>query len=127
MPEFILDTVVLRVMSFAHRDGLDILLQALGTQVTRCLAEVYNRDEDAVPLGARTTLSANWHAACVMPAGSSSRRDLLSSAAVDGSGMRLRSLELEPVEVSLSIRLGSGPLIYREDLRALRQSSRLAE
>lgn len=51
MPEFILDTVVLRVMTFAHRDGLDILLQALGTQVMRCPAEVYNRDEDAVPLG----------------------------------------------------------------------------
>lgn len=42
MPEFILDTVVLRVMTFAHRDGLDILLQALGIQVVRCPAEVYN-------------------------------------------------------------------------------------
>lgn len=55
MPEAtppVVDTVVLRVMAFAHPDGLDILLSALGVSQARFPAEVYNRDEDALPLTA---------------------------------------------------------------------------
>lgn len=55
MPEVappVIDTVVLRVMAFAHPEGLDILLQALAVPRGRFPAEVYNQDEDALPLGA---------------------------------------------------------------------------
>jgi hypothetical protein len=44
--EPILDTVVLRVMSFAHIHGIDIMLSALESSHARFPAEVYNRDED---------------------------------------------------------------------------------
>lgn len=47
-----LDTVVLRVMAFAHPEGLDILLRALNAPRARFPAEVYNQDEDALPLTA---------------------------------------------------------------------------
>lgn len=56
MPEAeppVIDTVVLRVMAFAHPDGLDILLRALSATRARFPAEVYNRDEDILPLTAR--------------------------------------------------------------------------
>jgi predicted nucleic acid-binding protein len=54
----VLDTVVLRVMAFAHPDGLDILLIALGVSQARFPAEVYNQDEDTLPLTAHAdTLS----------------------------------------------------------------------
>lgn len=55
MPEAgppVIDTVVLRVMGFAHPEGLDILLDALGVSRARFPTEVYNRDEDALPLNA---------------------------------------------------------------------------
>jgi hypothetical protein len=45
--EVILDTVALRVMAFAHPDGIDILLAALTAPTARLPAEVYNADEDA--------------------------------------------------------------------------------
>jgi hypothetical protein len=45
----VIDTVVLRVMAFAHPEGLDILLLALNARRGRFPAEVYNRDEDALP------------------------------------------------------------------------------
>lgn len=48
----VIDTVVLRVMAFAHPEGLDILLQALGAPKGRFPVEVYNQDEDALPIGA---------------------------------------------------------------------------
>jgi hypothetical protein len=44
--ECVLDTVVLRVMAFAHPDGIEITLTALRTLHVFCPAEVYNRDED---------------------------------------------------------------------------------
>ncbi len=53
MPEAgppVIDTVVLRVMAFAHPEGLTILLQALNAPKGRFPAEVYNRDENALPL-----------------------------------------------------------------------------
>jgi hypothetical protein len=55
MPEAeppVIDTVVLRVMAFAHPEGLDILLKALRVSRARFPAEVYNRDEDVLPLTA---------------------------------------------------------------------------
>jgi len=55
MPEAgppVIDTVVLRVMAFAHPEGLDILLRALNAPKGRFPAEVYNRDEDVLPLTA---------------------------------------------------------------------------
>ena len=52
MPELVLDTVVLRVMAFAHPNGITILLAALDAPNARFPAEVYNRDEDALPIGA---------------------------------------------------------------------------
>ncbi len=42
----IIDTVVLRVMAFAHPEGLNILLEALNTSSARLPSEVYNLDED---------------------------------------------------------------------------------
>lgn len=48
----VVDTVVLRVMAFAHSEGLEILLNAFGVPQARFPAEVYNRDEDALPLSA---------------------------------------------------------------------------
>ncbi len=47
MSEVVLDTVALRVMAFAHPDGIDILLAALAVAAARFPAEVYNADEDA--------------------------------------------------------------------------------
>ncbi len=41
----VLDTVVLRVMSFAHPRGIDILLEALSVSVAQFPTEVYNQDE----------------------------------------------------------------------------------
>ncbi|MGA9381711.1 MAG: hypothetical protein WBV73_23355 [Phormidium sp.] len=46
----ILDTVVLRVMSFAHPRGIDILLETLNISSARFPAEIYNRDENSRPL-----------------------------------------------------------------------------
>ncbi len=42
----IIDTVVLRVMAFAHPEGLNILLEALNASSARLPSEVYNLDED---------------------------------------------------------------------------------
>lgn len=47
MSEVVLDTVALRVMAFAHPDGIDILRAALAVDAARFPAEVYNADEDA--------------------------------------------------------------------------------
>jgi hypothetical protein len=52
VPEPVLDTVSLRVMAFAHPDGIAILLAALEAARARFPAEVYNRDEDLLPAGA---------------------------------------------------------------------------
>jgi predicted nucleic acid-binding protein len=49
----ILDNVVLRVMAFAHPNGLNILLQALSVTCLYIPAEVYNRDESALPINQR--------------------------------------------------------------------------
>jgi len=53
MPERVLDTVVLRVLAFAHPRGIDILLRALDAPRARFPAEAYNADEDALPLDER--------------------------------------------------------------------------
>lgn len=50
MPERVLDTVILRVLAFAHPRGIEILLAALEAPIARFPTEVYNRDEDALPL-----------------------------------------------------------------------------
>jgi predicted nucleic acid-binding protein len=50
MPEYVLDTVVLQVMSFSDPDGVEILLQGLATTKVRFPAEVYNWDRDSLPL-----------------------------------------------------------------------------
>jgi|GEM_PF-6952807 len=42
MPEYVLDTVVLQVMTFSGPDGVSILLQGLATMQVRFPAEVYN-------------------------------------------------------------------------------------
>jgi predicted nucleic acid-binding protein len=52
MSKFVLDTVVLRVFAFAHSQGVDILLTALNAKRVYFPAEVYNRDEDSLPLNA---------------------------------------------------------------------------
>lgn len=52
MPEPILDTVSLRVMAFAHPEGIAILLSALGIAQARFPAEMYNHDENTLPLPA---------------------------------------------------------------------------
>jgi predicted nucleic acid-binding protein len=49
----ILDNVVLRVMAFAHPNGLNILLQALSAPCLYIPAEVYNRDESTLPINQR--------------------------------------------------------------------------
>lgn len=49
-PKPILDTVVLRAMAFAHAQGIDVLLAALGAPVVRVATEVYVRDEDKLSL-----------------------------------------------------------------------------
>jgi predicted nucleic acid-binding protein len=50
MSKFVLDTVVLRVFAFAHPQGIDILLEALNTSRAGFPTEVYNQDEDNLPL-----------------------------------------------------------------------------
>ena len=45
----VIDTVVLRVMSFAYPRGIDIVLEALNVSLLRFPAEVYNRDENSRP------------------------------------------------------------------------------
>jgi hypothetical protein len=52
MPEYVLDTVALRTMAFAHPQGIDIVLEALDARAARFPAEVYNQDEDQLPLSA---------------------------------------------------------------------------
>jgi hypothetical protein len=52
-PKPILDNVVLRVMAFAHPNGLNILIQALSAPCLYIPAEVYNRDESALPINQR--------------------------------------------------------------------------
>ena len=47
MSKKILDTVVLRVMSFAHPRGIDILLEALNTSSACFPTEIYNQDENS--------------------------------------------------------------------------------
>jgi predicted nucleic acid-binding protein len=51
----ILDNVVLRVMAFAHPNGLNILLQALSVTCLYIPAEVYNQDESSLPINQRDT------------------------------------------------------------------------
>ncbi|MGH2459851.1 MAG: hypothetical protein ACRDIY_13405 [Chloroflexota bacterium] len=50
MPEYVLDTVVLQVMAFSDPDGVEILLQGLAVTKVRFPAEVYNWDQDSLPL-----------------------------------------------------------------------------
>jgi hypothetical protein len=52
VPDPVLDTVSLRVMAFAHPHGIAILLAALAAPKARFPAEVYDRDEDALPTDA---------------------------------------------------------------------------
>jgi hypothetical protein len=52
MSKFILDTVVLRVFSFAHPQGISLLLDALDTTELFFPPEVYNLDESSIPLNA---------------------------------------------------------------------------
>lgn len=52
MTRFILDTVVLRVFAFAHPKGIDILLGALNTSQAAFPSEVYDLDEETLPLNA---------------------------------------------------------------------------
>lgn len=54
MPESeppILDTMILQGFSFGMPDGLDILLTGLGVPVVRFPEQIYNRDENSIPLG----------------------------------------------------------------------------
>ncbi len=46
----IVDNVVLRVMSFAHPNGLDILLAAIDSRLLLIPAEVYNFDQSSIAL-----------------------------------------------------------------------------
>jgi predicted nucleic acid-binding protein len=48
--KLIADTVCLRVMSFAHPQGIQILLNGLNTQSVRFPAQIYNWDEDSIPI-----------------------------------------------------------------------------
>jgi predicted nucleic acid-binding protein len=48
MSKFVLDTVVLRVFSFANPQGIAILLAALNTSQAVFPSEVYNLDEDSL-------------------------------------------------------------------------------
>lgn len=50
--KFVLDTVVLRVLVFAHPQGISILMEALNTKQACFPCEVYNQDEDNLPLSA---------------------------------------------------------------------------
>lgn len=52
MSKFVLDTVVLRVFAFAHPQGIDILLAALNISQAVFPSEVYNLDENSLPLNA---------------------------------------------------------------------------
>lgn len=47
MDKPVVDTVVLRVMSFAHPQGIEILLEAINVSCGRFPTEVYNRNEAA--------------------------------------------------------------------------------
>lgn len=47
----VLDTVVLQAFGFGHPEGIGLLLRVLQVKKTRFPAEVYDRDEDALPLG----------------------------------------------------------------------------
>jgi hypothetical protein len=51
MPDWVLDTVVLRALTFGHPTGIDILLTSLGGGPLQLPSEVYDRDEDALPPG----------------------------------------------------------------------------
>ncbi|MDJ1179549.1 hypothetical protein PJF56_11805 [Roseofilum sp. BLCC_M91] len=50
MTQFVLDTVVLRVFAFSHPQGIDILLEALNTPQAIFPSEVFNADENNLPL-----------------------------------------------------------------------------
>ena len=50
MPEPVLDTMVLQALGFGHPRGLTILQAALSIARLRVPAEIYNQDEDVVPL-----------------------------------------------------------------------------
>lgn len=50
MGELVLDTVVLRTLAFARSNGIAVLLESLDSEVARFPAEVYNRDENHLPL-----------------------------------------------------------------------------
>lgn len=50
MADPVLDTVVLQVFGFGYPHGLDLLVQVLGVEQARFPAEVYNEDEEALPL-----------------------------------------------------------------------------
>lgn len=50
MAEYVLDTVVIQVMTFSDPDGIAILLQGLEATKARFPAEVYNQDENALSL-----------------------------------------------------------------------------
>lgn len=48
----VLDTVVLRVLTFGHPQGISILMEALSISRACFPCEVYNQDEDTLPLSA---------------------------------------------------------------------------
>lgn len=50
MPEPVLDAVALRVLAFAHQQGIAIMLCALDVPRALIPAEVYDRDEEQLPL-----------------------------------------------------------------------------
>lgn len=50
--KFVLDTVVLRVLTFGHPQGISILMEAVGISRVCFPCEVYNQDEDTLPLSA---------------------------------------------------------------------------
>lgn len=54
-PKPILDTVALRVLAFAHPNGIAMLLATLDATSARFPAEVYNQDEASLPLRADDT------------------------------------------------------------------------
>lgn len=50
MSEPVLDTMVLQALGFGHPNGLSILFETLSVPLCRLPPEVYNRDEESVPL-----------------------------------------------------------------------------
>lgn len=119
MPEPVLDTVVLRVLAFAHPNGLDILLEALNVTRARFPAEVYHRDEASLPLAqsdeglselARGIRYAQRQVLTLPPVQAARYQTWLTNATQLSQHLEQKSLLVEPLTVE--------ELPHRESLRA---------